>query len=547
MPLVIEIKDEHGQVTRAELTDHDTVIGRSSSADIRLDRPTVSRKHAKLSQREGVWTLTDLDSTSGVTLNGQPIQQSAVKPGDTIQVSRFELRLIDPAGPAPTESVGLSTQWAPEQEPPKISALSFGPPPQIDFTTITAINDFGRTLREEADAAARAQHLCKMAASQTMGANWALVLEIRGQDREEGPGICAASDPRLLTHQGLHISRTAIRAALKDQTPVLASNFARDNEAIDMSVIAGADAAAAVVCPLSEVGGVQRVLYVDLPPQRGSVSWLAVMALLAKEYQQAEAEQRSRDAARERAAVERDMKNAREIQRSILPDKLEVDGLDLAWSFVPCDEVGGDLIDVIRLDDGWVLAAIADVSGHGLAAALATLSIHSIVQTATKNGTTAEQMMTMLNEHLCDYLPASRFVTMLVVLIDPKTGETRCINAGHHAPLIVNASGQVRELNHAGHLVLGVAACEMSSAGDRLAPDETMLLYTDGLIEMQSPTDGLLQTRGLTELFKDALASHDAAEPITLALRDALDQLQAGHPVLDDQTFMVLRPGRGPV
>jgi serine phosphatase RsbU (regulator of sigma subunit) len=541
MPLVIDIKDEHGHVTRAELTDSEMIIGRSSSADIRLDRPTVSRKHAKLSERGGAWTLTDLESTSGIALNGQPIKQSTIKPGDTIQVSRFELRVIDPAAPTPTESLGLSTQWAPEQAPPKISALSFGPPPQIDFATITAINDFGRILREETDPAQRMQRLCKMAADPTMGANWSLVLETLAEDPDHAPGVLAASDPRLPTLHGLHISQTAVGAALKDQAPVLASNFGPDNESIDMSVIAGADAAAAVVCPLSEVQGMHRVLYVNLPPQRGSVSWLAVMALLAKEYQQAEAEQQTRDSERQRAAVKRDMDNAREIQRSILPEKPAIDGLDIAWSFVPCDAVGGDLIDVITLPDGRVLAAIADVSGHGLAAALATLSIHSILQTATKSGTTAEQMMTMLNEHLCAYLPSSRFVTMLVVLIDPTTGETSCINAGHHAPLIVNASGQVRELNDAGHLVLGVAPTEMTSETDRLSPDETMLLYTDGLIEMQAPGGGLLQTDGLTGLFKEAITPNSPTEAIAQSLRASLDTLQADHPVLDDQTFMVLR------
>ena len=475
MPLVIEIKDEHGHATRAELTGGEMIIGRSSSADIRLNRPTVSRQHAKLLERGGQWVLTDLGSTSGTALNGKPIQQSTLQPGDTIQVSRFELRVVDPSTPtpAPTESVGLSTQWSPEQSPPKISALSFGPPPQIDFATITAINDFGRSLREETDGAARLSRLCQMAADPAMGANWSLVLETVADDPDHAPGIVSTSDPRLLTHQGLHISQTAVRAALKDQSPVLASNFGPDNESIEMSVIAGADAAAAVVCPLMEVQGMHRVLYVNLPPQRGSVSWLAVMALLAKEYQQAESEQQSREAARERAAVERDMDNAREIQRSILPEIPQIDGLDIAWSFVPCDAVGGDLIDVITLPDGRVLVAIADVSGHGLAAALATLSIHSILQTATKSGTTAEQMMTMLNEHLCAYLPASRFVTMLVVLIDPQTGETSCINAGHHAPLVVNPSGQVRELNGESHLVLGVAPTEMASASDRLAPSST--------------------------------------------------------------------------
>ena len=227
MSLFVEIKDEHGHITRLKLAASDMIIGRSSSADIRLDRPTVSRKHAKLSEENGIWTLTDLDSTSGVAINGHAIKQSAVKPGDTIQISRFKMRLIDLSVPAATSSLGLSTQWALEQAPPKISALDFGPPPHIDYTTITAINDFGRMLLEEMDPDVRMQRLCQMAVDQTMGANWSLVLETQGQDLNQAPDILAASDQRLITHQGLHISKTAVRAALNDEAPILASNFRR--------------------------------------------------------------------------------------------------------------------------------------------------------------------------------------------------------------------------------------------------------------------------------------------------------------------------------
>jgi len=546
MPSFIEIKDEQGHVTQVEITADEMIIGRSSSADIRLDRPTVSRQHARLSRDNNTWTLTDLDSTSGTSVNGKPIKQSKIVPTDAIRISRFDLHLIDEDSAFANERAMFSTQWALEPAPPKISALDYGPPPKIDFAHITLINDFGRALLEDADPASRLDRLCGMATEQAMGGNWSLVLELQTDRADQTPGILAASHPRLLKQNDTHISKTAIAAMMRDQSPVLASNFAPESDAIEMSMISGAADAAVVVCPLGHEADKTRMLYVNLPPQRASTAWLAVMTLIAKEYQQAEAERRTREEAQHRATVERDMENARVIQESILPDTPAINGLDIAWSFMPCDAVGGDLIDVITLPDGKVLAAIADVSGHGLAAALATLSIHSIVQTATKSGTDAEQMMTMLNDHLCAYLPASRFVTMAVVLIDPKTGETRCINAGHHAPLVVNASGQARELNNASHMVLGVTENEMTGESDRLAPDETMLLYTDGLIEMLSPEGEMIKTAGLTQLFTDAIENEKHAQAVTQSVRNDLDALQAGHPVLDDQTFMVIRPSSTP-
>ncbi|MEO0475633.1 MAG: SpoIIE family protein phosphatase [Planctomycetota bacterium] len=543
MTRFIEIKDEQGQLTRVELTGEELVIGRSSSADLRLNRPTVSRKHARLSLANGAWTITDLDSTSGTSLNDRPIKQSEIKPGDVLRISRFELRLIDPAQSSLSDRFGMTTMWAQEQAPPQLSALDFGPPPQIDFALISSVNEFGQALMEEDGPEARLDLLCRTAVAPEMGGNWSLVLEASDGQADEAPAILAASDPRLIKHQGIHISQTAIRAVLRDQAPVLANNYGPESEAVDMSIVAGADAAAAVICPLGGEAGVQRMLYVNLPPQRGSVTWLAVMTLLAKAYQQAEAERRTREDEQQRAAVERDMQNAKEIQRSILPSDQSVEGLDIAWSFVPCDAVGGDLIDVIPTPDGKVLVAIADVSGHGLAAALATLSIHSILQTATKSGTTAEQMMTMLNEHLCAYLPDSRFVTMSTLVIDPATGETACINAGHHAPMVIDAHGATRELNNEGHLVLGVAPSEMTAATDQLQPGETMLLYTDGLIEMNAPEGGMLQSAGLTRLFTEALESNEHVSQVKTSLRQSLDQVQADQPALDDQTFMVLRRG----
>ncbi|MEM6507564.1 MAG: FHA domain-containing protein, partial [Planctomycetota bacterium] len=121
MPRFIEIRDETGKLTKHELVGEQITIGRSSSADIRLNRPTVSRQHARLTIQNGNCVLTDLDSTSGTTLNGKPVTQSRLWPGDRVRISRFELRLVDPQASTSTDQLGLTTMWAREQAPPKIS------------------------------------------------------------------------------------------------------------------------------------------------------------------------------------------------------------------------------------------------------------------------------------------------------------------------------------------------------------------------------------------------------------------------------------------
>ena len=102
---------------------------------------------------------------------------------------------------------------------------------------------------------------------------------------------------------------------------MLASND-RNRDGVDLSIVADAPAAVAV-CPLGSGGEMQRLLYVSLPPACATTDWLAVISLAAKEYQQAEALMREKEQARNRAALEQDLENARAIQHSILPEHSE--------------------------------------------------------------------------------------------------------------------------------------------------------------------------------------------------------------------------------
>lgn len=534
----LEITGESGLVDTFALDQQQMIIGRSSTAEIRIHDPTVSRQHAQLSNTPAGWVIKDLGSRSGTFVNGQRIQEQFIRPGDHIQVCGYTLRM---PGGSTVEALnpGFSTIWTNEDTTPDISTLSHGVPPKIGLSHIAALNSFGESQHQEPDREERLLSLCRVVAGDVLDGQWAFALQLNNAHPNRPPEILAAWPADLLKKQDVHISRTTINAMLQGASPVLASNFNQTEDLVEMSIVEGAPESAVAACPLDSDEELTRLLYVSLSPQIATTEWLAVISLAGKEYQQAEAAWREREALKQQAVIKRDLENARAIQTSILPERPQLSGLDIAWSFQPCDAVGGDFIDLLTLPDGRLLIAIADVAGHGLASALTTLSIHSILQTSIKSGMDVPQMMETLNEHLCAYMPDGRFVTMLVLLIDPVTGQTECLSAGHHAPIVVSPNGQARELKHGSDLVLGVAPVEMTSQADRIEQGERLLLYTDGLIEMQKPQGGMLHTQGLTDLFA-GIAEFSDASTLTQSLREKLDELQGDQPILDDQTFVVL-------
>lgn len=537
----LEIREDTGEVRHVPIAT-DVVIGRALEAEVVLDRPSVSRRHAKLSRAaNGAWRVADLGSRGGTLLNGERVtQETPLKSGDVLTVSQFELRLVHASEQqrrVRTHSAS-AVQLAPEDSP-DISVLSRVAPPRLDSSMIASLSDFGRTLIELPSTADRLARLCELMCGDMIHGRWALALRIDPTRPEAVPHAMATFPPD--TGDGRrHVSRSTLRAAREARAPVLASNIRKDSGVVEMSIVSQAPPSAAVGCPIGEDG--TQVLYVNLPPVFGTTEWLALIALAVKQYEQAEASWRLREAVRAQAALERDLANARQIQLSILPKPVEAPGLDIAWRFAPCDSVGGDLVDVVALPDGRRVLAIADATGHGLPAALASLAVHGILQTCLRSGMPLREVMRMLNEHLCDYLPAGRFVTMLCLLIDPRTGAVECVNAGHHAASVFTGGGDVRAMQEAEHLPLGLERGEYSVASDQLAPGDVVLLSTDGLTELPLAAGGMLRGHGVQELVSSVLREAPAGmEQAAEAMRVRLDALRGDQPRLDDETFLIVR------
>jgi sigma-B regulation protein RsbU (phosphoserine phosphatase) len=247
---------------------------------------------------------------------------------------------------------------------------------------------------------------------------------------------------------------------------------------------------------------------------------------------------------RERAVVEHEMKTARGIQQSILPPSgLSLAGLQIAARYVPMRGIAGDLYDFHVVDDHRVGVFIADVTGHGVPAAL----IASMVKVAftAQRALAAEPgaLLAGMNKALCGNV-SQQFVTAAYVFFDTARGEFRYSVAGHPPPILWrSATRQQVELADSSGILMGFDAG--ASYQDRrrpLDPGDRVLLYTDGLIEAQNEDGAFFGEGELGEIFsrRDGLPAEGFA-------RSLVDELQSwsGHdvdrrPFEDDLTIVVV-------
>ncbi|MDQ7086967.1 MAG: PP2C family protein-serine/threonine phosphatase [Acidobacteriota bacterium] len=256
---------------------------------------------------------------------------------------------------------------------------------------------------------------------------------------------------------------------------------------------------------------------------------------------------------RVKEAFEREMALAREVQQELLPEASpRIAGLDIAFTCRPAAAVGGDSIDFLELPEGRLGLVVGDVVGKGIAAALLMANLQSLVRALAPGEPSPARLHQRLSAALGRRGRPGRFVTLACVYLDPATGDLRYSLAGHHPPLVVGPAG-VRELDRGG-LPLGITDLVAYREGtDRLAPGETLLLFTDGLVEAP-PESGADEEFGKQRLMDLARRHHEqGAEALLERVLEALAAWVGDKPAADDTTVLVVRrseaavlPGEGP-
>lgn len=236
----------------------------------------------------------------------------------------------------------------------------------------------------------------------------------------------------------------------------------------------------------------------------------------------------------------REMEEAREIQRSLLPDQLPKDPrFAVAASYDPLLEVGGDWYSVEREASGRIRLQIADASGHGLSSAFLS-SMTKLAQRAVGEEAPA-RLLAGMNRLMTPLMPPGKFITSAVAAYDPITGSLSFARAGHPPALVFRrASGTVEELRGDGFAIGFLEDSDYTPVETTLHVGDLVVLYTDGLTEALNRDRELFGPEGLGEALKGLPEGASATD----ALRGILERFERfldGRAVKDDVTILALK------
>ena len=188
--------------------------------------------------------------------------------------------------------------------------------------------------------------------------------------------------------------------------------------------------------------------------------------------------------------MQRDLRRAETIQKSLLPRKVpELEGFSIAGAYIPGHNVGGDLFNVVPVNERHIAFIVADAAGHGAAAALLSVLFKLRVEMPNKAAEflAPRKLLQRVNESIVDEVSAPGvFVTTCICVLDLQTSDLVVVSAGHPPLLIVRANGQTHEVPHTGPALGLRHDAEFTEIHTSLSEGDAMLMYTDGIFDVGS-------------------------------------------------------------
>ena len=241
--------------------------------------------------------------------------------------------------------------------------------------------------------------------------------------------------------------------------------------------------------------------------------------------------------------IQKELETARQIQMSILPSEIpKIDGLDIAARYVPMTSVAGDFYDFIVVDKKHIGILVADVSGHGMPAALIASMLKIALASQAAHAAEPAKVLLGLNQALCGKFQ-HHFVTAAYLFVDMEKRTLTYAGAGH-PPLLLwgGASGGVRAIEENGLFLGKFDFAQYSSVEMPLEVGSWGLLYTDGIAETTDPAGMEFGA----ERFREFLAAEQntAADHFANRLLEELSHWSARGPgadLDDDITLVAIR------
>ncbi len=244
------------------------------------------------------------------------------------------------------------------------------------------------------------------------------------------------------------------------------------------------------------------------------------------------------------------LREAHKIQVSILPRKMpHFPPFDIYGRSESLDSVGGDYYDWISVTDKILGLAVADVTGHGLPAALQVRDIYMGLRMGMERDFKIVRTVESLNRIIHGSSLTSRFVSMVYGEVE-LNGNFIYVNAGHPAPIHLRADGRVEHLREGGPVLGPLPDATYERGFAHLRPGDALVLFSDGILETQGwPEDGKVDstltledfgTERLQDLLQSLQLRGASAREMVDAVFDTIERFSVGRPATDDRTVLAL-------
>jgi serine phosphatase RsbU (regulator of sigma subunit) len=551
----LQIVSAKGESFDHPLDGDSFVLGRSSKADLKLEDRRVSREHARLYREDDRWMIEDLDSQNGTFVNsGRISKPTVVGPNDVLGIPPWTLT-IETEEQVPTE--------LPETVPIAVETGDFDGSTQLFrsasevvstlFGDVSGLQEVGslrtqaerlQILNEVHQALSRPLELEELfelilerAFSLLKPEEGAIFLQAPSGEYER-----AASRSRPGLEGPALYSRNLVEKVAEKGMAALVLDAQQDEDFDEAASILGSGVRSIVAAPLADAEGSLGMIALNSREGVGRfseedrdllASLASVAALRIRNATLAE------DAAKQRR-LEEELALARRIQVALLPERLpEPQGYEVFAGNVPSRGVSGDYYVVVeRLDGDECVFMLADVAGKGMAASLLTACLEALSAGPIHDGVPPEEICGRVSQLLYERTPPDKFATALVAILERETGKVRYASAGHNPGLLLRSSGEVLQLGTTG-LPLGcLPEAEYGAEETTLEPEDTLVLYTDGIVEATDPD---MEEYGLDRLTEVCLEHRGPdLDKLAAAVDTDLEDFARDVPFADDRTLVVV-------
>jgi serine phosphatase RsbU (regulator of sigma subunit)/pSer/pThr/pTyr-binding forkhead associated (FHA) protein len=543
---------------RFELTSDETSIGRHPECNIVVEAGAVSRFHAKVTRKGDDFAVEDAGSRNGTFLNGQMLQGAELlREGDRIRVSDVEFvfhhdavpEFAQPSSEMTFDGSNFGIMMLEDSDSTEhlsaarveyrssVDGLKMSATPEAKLEALMQINsNLGNALSLDEVLPKVLESLFAIFPPADRG-----FVVMEGPDGELVPRWVKTRQKTDET-ETIRISRTIIKKVMETGEAILSLDATEDSRFNSAESIADFSIRSMICAPLRDGDGKTfGALQIDSTQGRGQfkdddVDLLAGVATQAgvvinsaKMHEQALIQRE----------VEADLKLAKDVQQAFLPKQApSIEGYRFSSFYKAAHHIGGDYFDYISLPDGRLGIVVADVVGHGVAAAMFMAKLSAETRFCLASQPDLAKAIEQLNDRM-SALEVDRFITFLLCVIDPKCDKATIVNAGHMAPIIWNP--RAKTISEPGEEESGLpiaidTGMDYEAVEFEMKKGDIALMYTDGINEAMDARDeefGIENVRNLT-------AQGGDADTISQRIVQAVLQHVGDAPPFDDMCMVII-------